>query len=75
MSLTNLAIHLFSQYKQLGAVQDLDDAIVLNREALDLCLQGHPDRAVSLTNLAVDLSSQYKQLGVVQDLDDAIVLH
>jgi CHAT domain-containing protein len=55
-------------------MEDLDKAIVLDREALGLCPQGHPDRSLSLNNLAVHLSSRYNQLGAMQDLDEAIVL-
>ncbi|KAF8431636.1 CHAT domain-containing protein [Boletus edulis BED1] len=53
---------------------DLDEAIVLDREALELCPQGHPDRSMPLNNLAVHLSTRYNQLGAMADLDDAIVL-
>ena len=57
MSLNNLAVYLSSRYKQLGAMEDLDEAIVLDREALKLRPQGHLDRSASLNNLAVRLSS------------------
>ena len=63
-----------SRYKQLVAVQDLEETIVLGQDAFDLCPQGHPDRAMSLNNLADDLSFQYQQLGAMEDLDEAIVL-
>ncbi|KAF8429868.1 CHAT domain-containing protein [Boletus edulis BED1] len=53
---------------------DLDEAVVLDREALELRPQGHPDRSTSLNNLAVDLSTRYNQLGAMADLDAAIVL-
>ena len=36
MSLNNLAICLSSRYNQLRTMEDLDEAIVLDREALDL---------------------------------------
>ncbi|KAN0100614.1 CHAT domain containing protein [Tylopilus felleus] len=55
-------------------MQDLDEAIVLDREALGLLPKGHPHRSQFLNNLAVDLSTQYNQRGAVQDLDEAIVL-
>ena len=55
-------------------MEDLNEAVVLDREALDLCLQGHPDRAMSLNNLAIDLVIRYEQLWGVEDLDEAIVL-
>ena len=46
MSLNNLAVDLSTRYSQLGAMEDLNEAIVLDREALDLRPQGHPDRAI-----------------------------
>ena len=55
-------------------MEDVDEAIVLIREAHSLCPRGHPDRALSLNNLAINLFTQYSQLGAVQDLGEAIVL-
>ena len=74
MSLNNLAVYHCTRYKQLGARGNLDEAIFLDREALDLCPQGHPDRSMSPNNLADRLSSRYEQLWEMQDLDEAIVL-
>ena len=55
-------------------MEDLNEAIVLGREALGLRPQGHPDRSASLNNLAVHLSTRYNQLGAMEDLNEAIVL-
>ncbi|KAF8132951.1 TPR-like protein [Boletus edulis] len=66
--------HLSTRYNQLGAMADLDEVIVLDREALELCPQGHPDRSMSLNNLAIRLWTHYNQLGAMVDLDEAIVL-
>ena len=74
LSLAHLAVHLGDRYGQLGATGDREEAIVLEREALDLCPQGHPDRSMSLNNLAIRLSDRYNQLGGMEDLDEAIVL-
>ena len=74
MSLSNLAKRLSTRYDQLGAMQDLDEAIILDREALDLRPQGHLERSMSLNNLAAHLSSRYNHLWAIQDLDEAIVL-
>ena len=73
MSLNNLAIRLSTRYKQLGAMDDLDEAIVLVRKALVLHPQGHPLRSSSLNGRADGLSTRYKQLGAMEDLDEAIV--
>ncbi|KAN0082482.1 CHAT domain containing protein [Tylopilus felleus] len=53
----------------------LDQAVVLCREALELCPQGHPNRSVSLNDLASCLRTRYTQLGAVPDLEQAIVLN
>jgi tetratricopeptide (TPR) repeat protein len=74
MSLNSLAAHLSSRYEHLGTMEDIDEAISLDREALDLRPQGHPDRSMSLNNLAAHLSSRYQPLGAMEDLDEAIVL-
>ena len=55
-------------------MEDLDAAIVVHREALDLCLPGHANRSIPSNNFAVDLSTWYDQLGAMTDLDDAIGL-
>ena len=74
MCLNNLAADLSSRYKKFGAIEDLNNAIVLDQEALNLCPQGHPNRLISLHNLARHLSTWYTQLGESQDLEDAIFL-
>ena len=60
--------------EQLGGMDDLNEAIVLGREALSLCPPGHPNRSSSLSNLAVRLSSQYNQVEGMDNLNEAIVL-
>ena len=73
VSLTQLASHVGSRYDLRGATRDAE-TVVLDREALDLCPQGHPDRSTSAINLGNRLSTRYKHLGAMQDLDEAIVL-
>ena len=53
---------------------DLEEAIILDRQLLELRSRGHPDRGESLSNLAVDLCARYHQLGLIIDLDAAITL-
>lgn len=36
-SLSNLAVHISTRYKELGAMQDLGEVIPLSRDALALC--------------------------------------
>jgi tetratricopeptide (TPR) repeat protein len=55
-------------------MDDLEEAIVLGREALSLCPLGHPDRWRSLNSLVNILSTQYKQLRAMEGLNEAIAL-
>jgi tetratricopeptide (TPR) repeat protein len=51
-----------------------DQIINLEREALDLCPEGHPDRSRSCGHLANSLSTRYERTGDVGLLDEAINL-
>ena len=78
-----LAVHqLLSRAKSLvtrfeveGERSYIDQAIVLDREALELCPPGHPERDVSLSSLAVHLGERYNQLGGMEDIHEAILLN
>ena len=52
----------------------IDDAIVLDREALVLCPPSHPTRSTALSRLASHLWNCYEQLGGIDDLNTAIDL-
>ena len=65
---------LLAKFEQGGGTSCINEAIDLDREALELCLPGHPKRSVSLTWLAIHLSNRYGQLGATEDLEEAIVL-
>jgi CHAT domain-containing protein/tetratricopeptide (TPR) repeat protein len=66
---------LVAKFKwQGGETSCIDEAIVLDRDALELCSPGHPRRFVSLSQLAVDLNSRYMRLWAMQDLDEATIL-
>ncbi|KAF8132857.1 hypothetical protein EV363DRAFT_1397775 [Boletus edulis] len=47
VALNKIAFRLSTRYNERGRMVDLDDAIALRREALELRPQGHPDRSVS----------------------------
>ena len=65
---------LASKFKHGGGTSYIDEAIVLDREALELCPPRHPKRYVSLERLAIDLSDRYDALGATRDLEEAILL-
>ena len=68
----NLAASLVARFNLLRSLADLDEAITLGRNALELCPEGHSDRAHSLGNLAISLGTRFSQLGSLADLGEAI---
>ena len=84
MALNNLANHLSTRYNELGvkedfndqfgAMEDLNEAVDLARDALALWPPGHADHSIALNNLANHLSTRYMLLGGIEDLNEAIVL-
>ena len=56
-------------------IQDLDEAIVVGREAISLHPQGHPDRSESLENLARYLRSWFTRSGQQKDKDELLSLY
>ena len=75
MSLNNLAIRFSTRYHQLGSMHDLDEAIVLSREALNLRPQGHLDRSASLDNLARHLCNRFTRSKQLQDKEELFNLY
>ncbi|KAI6157664.1 hypothetical protein BKA82DRAFT_228027 [Pisolithus tinctorius] len=75
-ALTDLADALYNRFKQEGEIEDLNEAITLLREALELPPIGNDadDRSLSLNNLAVCLSNRYENQGAIDDLEEAITL-
>lgn len=53
---------------------DLDEAIVLAQQVLDMSPPGHPSRSVYLNSVATFLFDRYKRLGEMSDLEEAIIL-
>jgi CHAT domain-containing protein/tetratricopeptide (TPR) repeat protein len=74
LHLNSRALSLVAMFKQGGGTSYIDEAIAVDRDAVQLCPPGHPMRSVSLTRLAVHLGDRYDQLGATRDLDEAIVL-
>ena len=59
----------YDRFKQLGRMEDLEEAIRCQRQALAL---RPPDRSMSLNILAFFLRTRFKHLGRMEDLEEAI---
>ncbi|KIK17650.1 hypothetical protein PISMIDRAFT_49171, partial [Pisolithus microcarpus 441] len=76
-SLNNLAVCLYLRYRELGAVDDLEEAVALGREALALRPPGHPCYDTPLGNLGVYLSERFEKQaedGAAEALEEAVTL-
>ena len=73
--LLSRAESLAARFREEGGRSYIDQAIALDREALELCPPGHPERHVSLWSLALVLGYRYDQFGAIEDINEAIVLN
>lgn len=73
-SLQGLAVCLGVRFNKTGVLHELDEAILLHREALELQPGDHPSRADSLGQLAVCLESRLYKTRNSGDLDEIMSL-
>ncbi|KAG1869954.1 CHAT domain-containing protein, partial [Suillus subluteus] len=66
---------LRSRFEQRGSIDDLDECIQRDREAVSLCSEGHSERETYLNYLALSLKFRFDHQGNSRDLDEAISLH
>ncbi|PSR70411.1 hypothetical protein PHLCEN_2v13716 [Hermanssonia centrifuga] len=69
------ALELWNRFLESQSLQDLEESIRCDREALCLRLEGHPARDLSMNNLGSSLTARYEILGHAEDLDESISLH
>ena len=73
-ALYNLAESARKRFEETNLIADIDEAIALHRQALDLLPTGHQDRDLSLYCLAECLHDRYRKQGTLPDLEEAITL-
>ena len=65
---------LLTQFRQGGPPSDLEEAIALNREALELQVPPHPQQSNTLNNLAKALWTRFLRDSRESDLEEVIIL-
>ncbi|KAI9567954.1 CHAT domain-containing protein [Boletus coccyginus] len=65
---------LTAKFEEGAGRSYIEEAIELDREALQLCPPGHPKRSDSLVRLARHLRDRYKQFGGTSHFEEAIIL-
>jgi tetratricopeptide (TPR) repeat protein len=73
-ALLNLGNALMTRFSEGSQQNDLDEAISLQRQALELFPLPHPGFSLSLNNLASALQTRFEQRGQKNDLDEEIHL-
>ncbi|KAF8171572.1 CHAT domain-containing protein [Mycena galopus ATCC 62051] len=74
-SLGNLATAFQERFKKQGNLKDIEDAIKLHTEALELQSPLHPNRSTSLNNLALAILTRFDHCGDPDDIEKAIKLN
>jgi tetratricopeptide (TPR) repeat protein len=73
--LNNLRLMLECQYDCTHKLEDLDEAILVARQLLELPLEGYPDLTVScLNSLGNMLKWRFERVGDIEDIEEAIRL-
>ena len=63
---------LETRYERTGKMEDLEEAIRVARQAVDVTPEDHPDLAGRLNNLGLKLQRRYERTGKMEDLEEAI---
>ena len=61
-----------TRFVRTGALEDLDQAILLTRQAIAGISEENPNRAAILSNLGGILQTRFERTGTLEDLDEAI---
>jgi tetratricopeptide (TPR) repeat protein len=74
MYLNSLGGVLNQRYRSLGRLEDLEEAIKLVRQAVDLTPTDNLYRPIYLNSLGDVLNQRYQRLGRLEDLEESIKL-
>ena len=61
---------MITRSKQLGRMEDPEEAITYHRQAVALRRHDHPKRSDSLNKLAIAVSTRFERLGRMEDLEE-----
>ena len=70
--LAGISVAVFKRYHETGRQEDIDDAILIWRGAMEMTQINQPVWADMQTNLGAMLATRYEKMGDVADLEEAI---
>ncbi|KAF7366555.1 CHAT domain-containing protein [Mycena sanguinolenta] len=71
--LANLGMSLLDRFQKLGNLLDINRAIEMLKDAVQLTPDGHPDKPSWLNNLGNSLLRRFEQLGDLDDLNQSVL--
>ncbi len=74
LHLSKLCVALQRRFDRTGAIEDLDQAITMGRQAVESIPADHPHRSTYLSNLGGALQRRFERTGLLENLDDAITV-
>jgi tetratricopeptide (TPR) repeat protein/CHAT domain-containing protein len=75
LSLNDLGSALHNRFRQLGQLNDVEEAKDCYQQALALCPLHHQDRSFCLNNLASVFQTRFQKLGELKNLEEAVLYH
>ncbi|THU91120.1 hypothetical protein K435DRAFT_801509 [Dendrothele bispora CBS 962.96] len=72
--LNNLGNAFSRRFEHLGELRDIENAILVNQQAVDLTPDGHADKARQLVNLGNAFQTRFEHLGGLRDIENAIIV-
>ncbi len=64
--------HCRALFERSGELEDLEQAIQVNQQAVTLTPDGHAGKPMYLSNLGITLQSRFERSGELEDLEQAI---
>ncbi|KAF7344196.1 hypothetical protein MVEN_01710100 [Mycena venus] len=72
LTMVNLGTSLVRRYEQLGALEDLNNGVLIQQRAVQLTSDNQPDKPAKLSNLGSMLLCRFERLGELGDLNQSI---
>ncbi|THU81426.1 hypothetical protein K435DRAFT_873357 [Dendrothele bispora CBS 962.96] len=72
--LINLGSALFCRFERFGELGDIENAILVNQQAVDLTPDHNAAKAGWLSNLGIAFQERFKRLGKLEDLENAVLV-
>jgi hypothetical protein len=70
--LNNLGLSLYRRFKRKGNMENLNKAILREKQAVKLMPENHPNLILFLNNLGLSFRSRFERIGNIENLEKAV---